>query len=163
MSYRMSYVLVGIVLLFRGVLVAGPREQLLEADELDDIGQKLAMYGQLCECNHTAVRIDAVLRLAWIYQCGYLDVMPRDAGIAVSYWTLLAQQNVNRSIKVQAYEILGDCYRDGWMGNAPNLQEAKKYLRLARDECPEADLDIKRRAIEKLEELENMGALKEGK
>ena len=44
----MSYVLVSIVVLLGGALVAGPREQLLQADEIDDIGQKLALYGQLC-------------------------------------------------------------------------------------------------------------------
>ena len=109
--------------------------------------------GSCAECNHTSVRIDAVLRLAWIYQYGYLDVIPRDAEMAVSYWTLLAQQNINRSIKVQAYEVLGDCYWGGWKGNAPNIPKAESYFKLAKNECPETDLDIKNRVIEKLKML----------
>lgn len=152
-SYKISYVLVGIIFLLNSALGAGPREQLLQADELDDIGEKLAIYGQLCECKHTSVRIDAALRLAWIYQYGYFDVIPRDTAMAVSYWTVLAQQQINRSIKVQAYEMLGDCYWGGWKGNPPDFQKAESYFKRAKNECSEADLDIKDRVIEKLKML----------
>jgi TPR repeat protein len=152
--YRVSCVFVmSLIILSTLFVVASPREQLMKADALDDLIQKLVIYNKLCTCNHTAVRIEALLRLAVTHHYGYYD-MPKDAEKAVAYWQVLAQQTINRPIQVQAHEILGDYYRDGYTGFPANTLLARRHYMLARDQCPDTDLDIKGRAVEKLVSLE---------
>ena len=152
MSFELSHVSIIQIFFSSMCIVTGPHEQLLEADALDSGEQKIIVYESLSSCNHTAVRIGAILRLAMIHQHGFYDIK-QNGELAVCYWMALSQQRINRSIMVQAYEVLGDSYRDGF-GVKSNVNQAKRHFECARDQCPDTDLDIKVRSIEKLADLE---------
>ncbi len=164
-----------------GIIVAGPREELVDADNIqiqiidsDDniqladketqkqlVAKKCQMYIKLTESEDEAVKIQALMRMAVIHQYGFYGVAA-NSNAAFPYWQALANQIADLSMRAQAYEMMGMHYRQERRSSGctvrvtSDMDKAKAYFRIARDQCPETDLDIKQRASEAYQELIRM-------
>jgi hypothetical protein len=118
--------------------------------------KKCDEYERLTNSNDPNVSVQALFRVALIHHAGFCGIEP-DKGKAIPYWRALTNQTTSRSLRAQAFEMLGIYAVESRKYGLITLEYPKEYFIRARDESPLEDKDIKERAIA---QLNNLKALK---
>lgn len=156
MSYGMLYLsAINVMILVSMCAAMVPRSRLALADALNNENndKRCEIYEELCVSDDPEVRVSALMRLATIHQNGAYN-LKKDLELAIAYWQALADQNVDSVMRAQAYEVLGDHYRDGWLDVLPHKEKAKAYYKFAQTTHHLLAQDIRDRVAQKLAALE---------